>query len=105
MQFPSLGGDGGRHDNAVEYSCLENPRDRGASSAAVHRVAELDTTEMTYTNYNCTLHLLLLPLRPFKILEWGSVNFLISRVLTGFAALVLICVFLPYVITCFHELV
>ena len=28
-----------------QYSCLENPMNRGAWRATVHRVAELDTTE------------------------------------------------------------
>ena len=31
--------------NILQYSCLENPMDRGAWQ--VHRVAELDTTEAT----------------------------------------------------------
>ena len=31
---------GGGHDNPLRYSCLENPKDRGAWLAAVHRVAE-----------------------------------------------------------------
>ena len=31
--------------NPLKYSCLEDPTDRGAWQAAVHRVAELDTTE------------------------------------------------------------
>ena len=38
---------GGEHGNLLQYSCLENPMDRGAWQAAVHRVAELDTTETT----------------------------------------------------------
>ena len=38
---------GGRHGNPLQYSCLENPMDRGAQQATVHGVAELDTTEMT----------------------------------------------------------
>ena len=39
---------GGGQDNALQYSCLENPMDRGAMWATVHRVAEsLDKTEAT----------------------------------------------------------
>ena len=38
---------GGGHDNPVQYSCLENPKDRGAWRATAHRVAESDTTEVT----------------------------------------------------------
>ena len=31
--------------NLLQYSCLENPMDRGAWQATVHGVAELDMTE------------------------------------------------------------
>ena len=31
---------GGGHDHPLQYSCLENPLDRGAWWATVHRVAE-----------------------------------------------------------------
>ena len=31
----------------LQYSCLENPMDRGVWWATVHAVAELDTTEVT----------------------------------------------------------
>ena len=33
--------------NSLQYSCLENPMDRGAWWATVHSVAELDMTEVT----------------------------------------------------------
>jgi len=33
--------------NPLQYSCLENPMDRGALQATVHSVAESDTTEAT----------------------------------------------------------
>ena len=35
------------HGNPLQYSCLENPTDRGAWQAMVHRIAESDTTEAT----------------------------------------------------------
>ena len=38
---------GGGHGNPLQFSCLENPIDRGTWQAAVHRVAESDTTEAT----------------------------------------------------------
>ena len=38
---------GGGHGNPLQYSCLENPMDRGAWRATVHRFTELDMTEGT----------------------------------------------------------
>jgi len=32
---------GGGHGNPLQYSCLENPMDRGAWRATVHRVARV----------------------------------------------------------------
>ena len=38
---PPLGrSPGGGHGNTLQYSCLENPMDRGACWAIVHRVAK-----------------------------------------------------------------
>ena len=35
------------HGNPFQYSCLENPMDRGAWQASVHRVTEWERTEVT----------------------------------------------------------
>ena len=46
--IPELGrSPGGGNGNLLEYSCLENPMDRGALWAIAHRVAKSDTTEVT----------------------------------------------------------
>ena len=42
--IPGSGGSpGGRHGNPFQYSCLENPIDREAWWATVHRVAQIQT--------------------------------------------------------------
>ena len=42
--IPGLGrSPGGGHGNPLQYSCLENPIDRGAWQATVHRVAQSQT--------------------------------------------------------------
>ena len=44
--IPGLGrSPGAGHGNPLQYSCLENPMDRGAWHAVVRRVAQSDTTE------------------------------------------------------------
>ena len=44
--IPGLGRfPGGGHGNLLQYSCLENPMDRGAWQATVHGVVESDMTE------------------------------------------------------------
>ena len=53
MRVPSLGREDPLEEgiqihwlgNPLQYSCLENPKDRGAWRATVHRAAESDTTE------------------------------------------------------------
>ena len=38
---------GGGHGNPLQYSCLQNPMNKGAWRATVHGFAELDMTEAT----------------------------------------------------------
>ena len=46
--IPGLGRSlGGGHVNPLQYPCLDNPMDRGAWKATVHRVSESDKTEAT----------------------------------------------------------
>ena len=46
--IPRLGRSAGvRAFNPLQYSCLENPMDRGAWWATVHGVTESDMTEVT----------------------------------------------------------
>ena len=41
---------GGGHGNPFQWSCLENPTDRGAWQATVHVVAESDMTEHVHAS-------------------------------------------------------
>ena len=54
---------GGRHGRSLQYSCLENPLDRGAWPATIHRVAELDTTEATQHTLIADLYVVAVPSR------------------------------------------
>ena len=54
---------GGGHGNPLQYCCLENPMNRGAWRAAVHRVTtrwtRLKRLSACYNTIICTFHLLL----------------------------------------------
>ena len=46
--IPGLGRHpGGGNSNPLQYSCLENPMDRGAWRATVHSLTKSDTPEVT----------------------------------------------------------
>ena len=47
--IPALGRSAGAHDNPLQYSCLENPLDRGAWQAAVHGFARVRHSFATKT--------------------------------------------------------
>ena len=54
--IPGLGRSPGEgNGNPFQYSCLENPMDRRAWWATVHRVAELDTTERLHFHFSLAL--------------------------------------------------
>ena len=49
--IPGLGrSPGGRHGSPFQYSCLENPKDRGAWQATVHGVAKSQTRLSDFTH-------------------------------------------------------
>ena len=52
---------GGGNDNPLQYSCLENPMDRGAWQAAIHRVG--------HYGRNSTHTLPFWKLRPFLLIS------------------------------------
>ena len=52
--IPGLGRSSGEgHGNTLQYSCLENPLDRGAWSAAVHGVARSRTRLKRLNMHTC----------------------------------------------------
>ena len=46
---------GGGHGNPLHYSCLENPMDRGAGQATVHRVAQSWTRQKRLSTHDAHL--------------------------------------------------
>ena len=50
---------GGGHSNPFQYSCLENPMDRGAWRAIVHRVSQSWTQLSNVAQHSTTLYYIL----------------------------------------------
>ena len=46
---------GGGHDNPLQYSCLENPMDRGAWWATVHGIAQSRTRLKQLSTHACNV--------------------------------------------------
>ena len=77
LWVPSLTGEdppGGGHGNPLQYTCLENPVDRGAWWATVHRLAESDMTEATEQA------LMERPTTDDRLIEWVANSFCLSHV-------------------------
>ena len=53
--IPGLGrSSAGENGNPLQYSCLENPMDRGACQAMVHRVAKSQTQFKPLSMHACS---------------------------------------------------
>ena len=75
----------GGHGNPLQYSCLENPRDRGAWWAAVHRVAKSQTQLKRLSTaghggfFSCSMWDLI----PWPGMEPGSLHWELRILATG----------------------
>ena len=65
---------GGGHGNPHQYSCLENPMDRGAWWVTAHRAAESDTTEATQHPHTYHTHTQIWYPKLWSIMEYKRVN-------------------------------
>ena len=57
----------GGHSSPLQYSCLEDPMDRGAWRSAVHRVTESDVTEATKQRQHIYLLILFQIIFPYTL--------------------------------------
>ena len=64
---------GGGHGSPLQYSCLENPMDRGAWWAIVHRVAK-NQTQLKRLSMHTRTHAKTPELRIMRCFFWGGVS-------------------------------
>ena len=88
----------GEHGNPLQYSCLEDPMDRGAWQAAVHRVAKSQTLLKRLSMHACIkwqITWILWRAHLSHLLgKWGDINvdFCLLLVLWGILALFVLIV-------------
>ena len=71
---------GGGHSNPLQYSCLENPKDRGARQTAAHGVTQSGTRLKWCSMHVCFPSLVLCPFHFYIILLWSH-SFIISTII------------------------
>ena len=64
---------GGGHGNALQYSCLENPMDRGSWWAIVHRVTKSRTQLKQLSTH---MHVCSYSLDMYDEIIWGTMTYL-----------------------------
>ena len=72
---------GGGHGNPLQYSCLENPMDRGAWCATVHRVAKSQTRLNQPSTHSRTITYHVYTIKKIKIDEIKHYDFLDAKTL------------------------
>ena len=58
------------HGNPLQYSCLENPMDRGAWNVIVHRVAKSQTQLKQLSNHTTEIHKVYVLLSNYVLLKY-----------------------------------
>ena len=66
---------GGGHGDPLQYSCLENPMDRGAWRATVHRVARVRHDGSDLAQHTCNKWI---ELSPHILLSYCSPSFILG---------------------------
>ena len=65
---------GGRHGNSLQYSCLENPKDRGAWQATVYRVIKRRTRLKQLSTHRTAQHSIMCALTCYQHLKQNEID-------------------------------